>query len=380
VEQPPATPAWTPPGAASTVTDSARAQWPLERRGTPWFANAIAGDSGALVAIGVIAIGGDVYPKNGHGPGWAGAGLSVALIVAGLFAFRLLPPLLHAAGVAMVAIGIASAMGFIQFPGVHHVADLRVFFAVTIAAWFIAFAVGPTKARPILLSLALLLGLTWATVEVADVNLGSLSPFPVTSSASASGSIGAGSSVTYSSNDTLPADGTYPTTFRRPSKPNWGQLGGVSLAFAAVYLLGVAVLDARGRRGLATAAVLPGVIALVAAIVFFSAQARSLWVTGLVSVAAGLFCGSVGAQAHRRFTVWTGAFISTVGALFLTGKIADSTTNNSGAGNSHTATVFGLFTIIFGVVMIVVAMLVARLLRESMQGDAAVPPSTAPTF
>ncbi len=128
-----------------------------------------------------------------------------------------------------------------------------------------------------------------------------------------------------------------------------------------MYLLGVVVLDTRGKRGVATAAVLPGVIALVAAVIFFGNLANSTIVAGALSVAAGLLCGSVGAQSHRRFMLWTGALLATVGALFFAGRITQASTSG---GNSHTASVFGAFAILFGVVMIVVAMLVGRLLGE----------------
>src|SRR5262249_6128586 len=140
------------------------------------------------------------------------------------------------------------------------------------------------------------------------------------------------------------------TESRESREPNWGQMGIVAAAFAAVYLLGVALFDARGYRGVAVAAVLPGVIALVLAVIFFSVESSNVTVAGLASVAAGLFCGTVGTQAHRRFMVWTGAFFATVGALILTGKIADTATTDANGDNA--ATIFGLCTIGFGALMI----------------------------
>jgi hypothetical protein len=96
-------------------------------------------------------------------------------------------------------------------------------------------------------------------------------------------------------------------------------------------------------------------------------ESSNVVVAGLLSVTAGLFLGSVGTQSHRRFTVWTGAFIATVGALILTGKITDSAVSDGNGENA--ATIFGLCTIAFGGLMVGVAFLVARLLREPPTGD-----------
>ena len=343
-------------------------RWRFAERATPWLANAIAGGAGALGAIGVIAIGGDLYPDNGHGVGWAGLALCVVLVAAGLVLVIALPTLLESAGIAMVAIGVVGAMAFVQFPRVHSVDDLRLFFAVTIVAWLLGFAFGPSKARPLLLSLALLMALTWATVEVADVNTVSRVPFAPSFTLGSSSSSGDPTTFTTNPDGSINPDSFPPSTdftIGRP-EPNFGEIGGVSLGFGVVYLIGVALLDARGRRGIATAAVLPGVIAMVDAVTFFGAEAKSVVVAGLLSVAAGLFVGSVGTQSHRRFTVWIGAFGATVGAVLLAGKVTDSTTSG---GSSHTASVFGAFAIVFGAAMVVVAALVARLLREPETGD-----------
>jgi hypothetical protein len=280
---------------------------------------------------------------------------------------------LESTGVAMVAIGIAAAMGFVQLPRVHAVTDLRLFFAVTIVAWIVAFAVGPAKGRPLLLALALLTALTWATVEESHVSSRTDFPFGVTSSIG-TGSDSSGLGV--GANGTITTDGSSPNgdfNFHEPRQPDLGALGALSLGFGLVYLIGVAALDARGRRGIATAAVLPGVIAMIDSVIFFGDKANNVVVSGLLSLAAGLFVGAVGAQSHRRFTVWIGAFGATVGAVVLTAKIADSTT--SSGSNSHAASVFGAVTIVFGAAMVIVAVLAARVLREPVAGDE--PPAPA---
>jgi hypothetical protein len=386
-----------PPVGAPTQPERVAA-WRFAERATPWLANAIAGGAGALGASGVIAFGIDLYPDNERDVGWAGLALCVVLVAAGLALVVALPTLLESAGVAMVAIGVAGAMAFVVFPRVDSAGDLRPFFAVTIVAWLLGFAFGPARARPLLLALALLMALTWATVEVADVNSASFNPFAPSFTFDGGSSSGDGITLptgpdgsfspdTFpSGTDTVPlgSDAFPPGTDLFPpgndftigprQDPNFGEIGAVSLAFGLVYLIGVALLDARGRRGIATAAVLPGVIAMVDAVTFFGLEAESVVVAGLLSVAAGLFVGTVGTQSHRRFTVWVGAFGATVGAVLLAGKVTDSTTG--GGSNSHTASVYGAFAIVFGAAMVAVAVLVARLLREPETGDDQAPAST----
>ncbi|HEX4493289.1 MAG TPA: hypothetical protein VH914_18950 [Acidimicrobiia bacterium] len=347
--------------------------WRVEARATPWLANAIAGGAGVLISIGVIAFGIDLSPHDGHGAGWAGFAFCAIAVVAGLVLVDRLPTVLESTGVALVAICIAAAMGFVQFPRIHAVADLRLFFAITIVAWIGAFAVGPAKGRPLLLALALLMALTWATVEVSNVSTQTDFPFGVSSSIGSSSADG--TILTPSPDGSFTSNGPAPEndfTFTGQQEPDVGALGVVSLAFGVVYLIGVAVLDARGHRGVATAAVLPGVVAMIDTVIFFGDKAGNVVVAGLLSIAAGLFVGAVGAQSHRRFTVWIGAFGATVGAVLLTGKIADSTTNSG--SNSHVGSVFGAFTIVFGAAMVVVAALAARVLREPITGDGAPAP------
>src|SRR5262249_45255111 len=119
-------------------TPTATSAWRADRRATPWLANAIAGGAGLLITTGFIAFGADLYPRHSHGSGWAGFAFCVLAVAIGLVLVLRLPPLLQSTGIAMVAIGVAAAMGFVQFPRVHAVADLRLFFAVTIVAWFVA--------------------------------------------------------------------------------------------------------------------------------------------------------------------------------------------------------------------------------------------------
>jgi hypothetical protein len=364
---------------SSTPTDIRG--WRAERA-TPWFANAISGGAGVLITIGVVAFGIDLYPDHGRPRGWAGFALGVLVVVVGLVLVDRLPRVLESTGVAMVGLGVLAAIAFLQFPRVRDVADLRLFFALTIVAWLVAFVVGPAKSRPLLLALALLMGLTWATIEVSNVNPRNDLPFGVPSSIG-SGSSSDGAVLTPGLDGSFTSNGFGPEsdfTYSQPREPDFGSLGIVSLAFGVVYLLGVAVLDSRGQRGVATAAVIPGVVAMIDTVIFFSTKANNVVVAGLLSVAAGLFVGAVGAQSHRRFTVWIGAFGATVGAVLLTGKITDSTTG-SGSG-SHAASVFGAFTILFGAAMVGVAVLAGRVLREPVGGDEPrapePPPPTAP--
>ncbi len=354
--------------------------WRTERRGTPWLGHAIAGGGGALVAAGVITIGADVYPDSGDDPGWVGALLCLAMVVVSVVLLPRVPALVRSALVATVAIGIAGTAGFLLFPGVDGVDDLRGFFVLTIAAWVIAFLVPPTRGRTLLLGLALVLAFTWALVEVADVP--SFFPVPSITSFESGPSFGSDAPSIIGDDtfdespfgddtfDESPFDDDF-SSFDEPGEPNWGALGVVAAVFGVAYLLAVAMLDGRARAGTATAFVVPGVIALVLAIYFFGLGANNAAVAGAASVAAGLFCGAVGTQSHRRFTVWTGAFLATLGAVLFAGQITDSAIDD---GGEHGAVVFGVTAIAFGAAMVVVASGTARLLREPIDGDDEPPP------
>ena len=203
-------------------TPTATVGWRAAQRATPWLANAIAGGAGVLISVGVIAFGIDLYPDGSRGPGWAGFAFCVVAVVVGLVLVDRLPTLLESAGVAMVAIGIAAAMAFVQLPRVHDVADLRLFFAVTIVAWIVAFAVGPAKARPLLLALALLVGLAWATIEVSNLSSSTDFPFGVgtsigPSSSDSSSSSGSGSGSTSTDSRSAPTDRSRPTRRSSPT-------------------------------------------------------------------------------------------------------------------------------------------------------------------
>jgi hypothetical protein len=354
---------------ATPATDATSGDWRSERRGTPWLGHAIAGGGGALVAAGVVAIGADLSPDASDDPGWAGALLCVALVVVSIVALARVPALVRSALIATVAVGILGAAGFLLLPGVHGVDDLRGFFALTITACVVAFLAPPTRGRTLLLGLALVLAFSWALAEVADFS--SFSPFPIVTSVDSS----SGATLDSITGDSIVGDDSFtesPFTADLsspsdgPDEPNWGELGIVAAVFGVVYLLAVALLDARGRAGTATAFVVPGVVAISLAVYFFGVEANNAAVAGAVSVAAGLFCGAVGTQSHRRFTVWTGAFLATIGAALLAGQLTSSTVDD---GDANGATVFGITAIVFGAAMVAVAIVTARFLREPTDGD-----------
>jgi hypothetical protein len=372
-------PVATPPSAPAPVP------WRFQRRGTPWFGHALAAGGGALIAIGLIAIGGDVYPEGSDDPGWVGALLSLALVVVAYVVMLRAPSLVRSACTAAIAIGVAAAIAFLVFPGVDGFDDLRGFFVVTIAAWVAAFLVGPTRGRSLFLGLALLLLFVWVEVEVTDIPVvdAFFDPFGVATEFDG----GAESFDSFDEpgedpfgedsfgDDPFPEDpfGETPldeTPFADPTEiedPNWGEQGAVAGMFAVVYLLAVAVLDNRGRHGIATAFVLPGIVALSYAVSALGSEADSVYVGALLSVAAGLFAGAVGARTHRRFTVWWGAFFATVGALLFAGQITDDTAG--GDDGDNIATVFGLLAVVFGLVMVTLALAVRQVLGEPAAGD-----------
>ncbi len=87
------------------------------------------------------------------------------------------------------------------------------------------------------------------------------------------------------------------------------QIGGMSAAIAVIYLGGLALLDRRGLRGLATAFVLPGVLALATGVSALGDASNHAWIGGILALAAGVGLGLIGQGTQRRFTAWTGGVV-----------------------------------------------------------------------
>jgi drug/metabolite transporter (DMT)-like permease len=102
--------------------------------------------------------------------------------------------------------------------------------------------------------------------------------------------------------------------------------GAISLAFAAVYLVAMRVLDKRGGRGMATPFAFAGVITLFAAISLLANDLDEVG-TGFALIVAGVVLAVLGALGERRGTTWFGGAAVALGAAVLAGKAADDNTD-----------------------------------------------------
>jgi hypothetical protein len=138
-------------------------------------------------------------------------------------------------------------------------------------------------------------------------------------------------------------------------------IGLVSVFFGVVYLLALFVLD-RGRlRGLATAFVIPGFVALLSGTQSLGSAAHHAWVGGLLTFVAGIGIGIVGDLTGRRFTTWAGGFAVALGALIVAGDAS----HVSHAVRNGTVELAGpgLLVMSFGAGLVATAYVISQLLR-----------------
>ena len=145
-------------------------------------------------------------------------------------------------------------------------------------------------------------------------------------------------------------------------------IGLVSAFFGIAYLGALYALDRGGRRGLATAFVVPGVVALVTGTQSFGQAAHHAWVGGALTFAAGILIGVVGDRTGRRFTTWAGAATVALGALIVA-LDAGHISHAVGNGNVRLAGP-GMIIASFGVALVATAYIVAQLLGRPRPGVA----------
>ena len=250
---------------------------------------------GALVESGqrAGASGGDTLNR------WPGVLLCAAVIVGGyLVVVRAGAGPLATAGVTAAALAVPAFWFFVMLDNTSSVfSELDGILLLSTLVWLVGSLVGPTRGRSFLLAL----GLVSAWLYVLDQVEGALSPtffLP---------------SVSFSFSDT-----STPVFTRVPSTSN---SGAISLAFAAVYLIAVRVLDKRGGRGVATPFALAGIITLFAGIALLANDLEEIG-TGVALIAAGLVLALLGAVGERRGTTWLGGASVAFGAAVLAAKAA----------------------------------------------------------
>jgi hypothetical protein len=417
----------------SSISSAIRAR--AQQRGVPSLAEAISATGGVALALGILLITIDL--RAAHGGRGEPTALFAALVLAGYVAVWLLPTEAHAAGVAAIVLGIPGALGWLILPGAHRFADIRPFIVLTIAGWIVAFVVPHTRGRTIFIAAAALLLWLWVLGEVADTGAYSASPIPsppahtvfslqsLTMGRSAvefggldsndplysiaklcnQGNAGAcralyaqaepGSDFqdfASTCGNTQPAgacaiplegiggSSLSPVPGINPIGPistttddKSLEIGLVSVFFGVLYLGALFVLDRAGWRGLATAFVVPGVIAMVSGTQSLGNAAHHAWAAGLLTFAAGIAIGGIGDRTRRRFTTWAGAVIAAVGALTI--ALDASHVSHSVRNGEVKLAGPGLVVVLFGVGLAGIAFVVAHFL-----GDGPAPPVNVPQY
>jgi hypothetical protein len=148
------------------------------------------------------------------------------------------------------------------------------------------------------------------------------------------------------------------------------EIGFVSLLFGIAYVGAIAALDRRRRRGLGTALVLPGLLALFTGTEVLGNAAHHAWVGGLLTFAAGIAFAIVGDYGGRRFTAWGGAALAAFGLYTFAADIANF--DHSFSDSQVNLVRPALVTLGFGVLLVALAWGVARVRAQYPRGVAAV--------
>ena len=143
-------------------------------------------------------------------------------------------------------------------------------------------------------------------------------------------------------------------------------IGLVSAFFGVLYLMALFVLDRAQLRGLATAFVVPGFVALLTGTQSLGNAAHHAWVGGLLTFVAGIGIGLVGDLTGRRFTTWAGGFAVALGALIV--ALDASHISHSVRNGSVELAGPGLIVVSFGAGLVATAYVLSQLLRPADPG------------
>jgi hypothetical protein len=340
-----------------TIT-STSAGWRRRERGEPRLGIAVAGGAGVVFAIGAISLASEHAPDSGRA--WGSAAITAALVVLAYAVWSFVPPIARAALVATIAIGIPATVVFVFALHPHRFADLRPAFAVSAAGLALAYAVGFARARVLLLALALTITWSWLTLEAARPEV-PLVPFGISSSYSAMGGTDSFGSLDCNPDNLDSPACNQPLTPTEPRAPRPGPLAAVSLAFGALYFAALYALDRRGQRGTATALPVPGALAVVVGLSALAATWHVYWLIALITMASGVAVGFTGLVRQRRFTIWFGALLATVGTVILAGDLTD---RSVGLDTANSSTRIGVALMLFGIAAAAGGIALARLLGE----------------
>ncbi len=177
---------------------------------------------------------------------------------------------------------------------------------------------------------------------------------------------------------TLPLPNLGSGSLARTTSNKTFDIGLVSALFGVAYLGALYLLDRAGWRGLATAFVVPGFVALVTGAQSLGEAAHHAWATGAFTFVAGLVIGVVGDRTGRRFTTWAGGLTVALGGLTVAldaAHISHAVSN----GNVKLAGP-GLIVMAFGVGLVALAFVIAQLLRHPGGGGASSGDDAGPMF
>jgi hypothetical protein len=140
------------------------------------------------------------------------------------------------------------------------------------------------------------------------------------------------------------------------------EIGLVSVLFGVGYLGALYVLDRKRWNGVATAFVIPGVVALTTGTQSLGNAAHHAWAGGAMTFVAGLFIGVIGDRTGRRFTTWTGGIVAALGGLTVA---LDSAHITQAARNGDVKLAGpGLIVVSFGIGLIATAFIIGQIMRR----------------
>ncbi|MFN8037521.1 MAG: hypothetical protein U0V73_16495 [Acidimicrobiia bacterium] len=318
--------------------------WRARRRPQPLLGTSLAGMGGLLLSLGIVVLGAKQAADN-DGVGWPGAVLSVVLLAAGLAVLRYTPNPVRSAGTTMAVVAVPAFWVFVLLvkenstPGDGDTVALLG--AISLGVLYL---VGPARGRAVLLAVALVL--LWSFVAGKTGNSGTIGTFRSESSRFAQDS----------------------STYYSPVAPSYLGPALVSLVFGAGFLGALVGLDRKRLSGVATAFVVPGLLATTTGVVLLGQEWGVVFGT-LFGLAVGVGVALIGSRSQRRATAWSGAVGALVAVVTL---VAYFTRNESGPE------AFAAACIAAGIALTAAALLLQMAFAEPDEDDAGTVPPAGP--
>lgn len=382
------------PGDAPSLPGSRRfATFKLEaeERPQPRLGVAIAGISGALIAVGFAGIGLE-WMDSDNPSGVLGALLMGLVAVGALLVLHLYPRCFPSAGTGAVVVAAPLFWLFAMFgAGEGDLTKVKVTVALIALTVLAMFMVGPARGRTVLLAVGLLAIVAFANLFV--VPDGSTEAFDMGRSMGAQAGYSSDSSSDfnapmddYDANHTDDMDdydamppsedgsmfddhGDYPAS---GSEDLGHAYWIVNLLFGAGLVMVLIRLDRAGAYRVGTAVVYPMLGALSSAVTGLGTSVGII-PGALAALVIALVVGAVGSRGTRRFTTWLAA------ATVLASTVVIAV---DALGSDHSPGVYGGMFAGLGAALVGVAFAVRRYLHEDegVTDDMSTTPSSPPFF